>query len=266
MTDATLAQPGTDPDRASFTTALEAARDQLTAAAGVSPAAPARPGPIGQAVLAALLPAPAAALQRPPRQMLDLPLPRKRRHPPPAPRSDHRDRHHAAHPAPGSRRTQPRPVRLRDTAAPAADPARADHRHHHQPAPARLERPRTRPAPARQAPQHAHPARRMGQAGLLHPNRLRHLRPQHAKPSNLDKRSRPLTTRHCLRRRPAAGLDPGASAAPGRQEAKGQARRPAPGQRTAPAHAGPPDIVTTERVHSPAALRRPLEPKRRFCP
>ena len=57
MTDATSAQPGTDPDRASFTTALEAARDQLTAAAGVFPAAPARPGPIGQAVLAALLPA-----------------------------------------------------------------------------------------------------------------------------------------------------------------------------------------------------------------
>jgi Insertion element 4 transposase N-terminal/Transposase DDE domain len=57
MTDATLAQPGTDPDRASFTTALEAARDQLTAAAGVFPDAPARPGPTGQAVLADLLPA-----------------------------------------------------------------------------------------------------------------------------------------------------------------------------------------------------------------
>ena len=57
MTDATLAQPGTDPDRASFTTALEAARDQLTAAADVFPAAPARPGAIGRAVLATLLPA-----------------------------------------------------------------------------------------------------------------------------------------------------------------------------------------------------------------
>src|SRR5258707_7450048 len=33
-------QPGTDPNRASFTTALEAARDQLTAAAGICPAGP----------------------------------------------------------------------------------------------------------------------------------------------------------------------------------------------------------------------------------
>jgi len=45
MTDATSAQPGTDPDRASFTTALEAARDQLTAAAGVSPPPPPGPAP-----------------------------------------------------------------------------------------------------------------------------------------------------------------------------------------------------------------------------
>jgi hypothetical protein len=44
MTDAIQAQPGTDPDRASFTSALEAARDQLTAAAGICPATPpARP-------------------------------------------------------------------------------------------------------------------------------------------------------------------------------------------------------------------------------
>ena len=36
MTDATAARPGTDPDRASFTTALQAARDQLTAARGIT--------------------------------------------------------------------------------------------------------------------------------------------------------------------------------------------------------------------------------------
>lgn len=50
--------PGTDPDRASFTTAMETARDQLTAARGICPDGPADlPGAIGRAVLATLLPA-----------------------------------------------------------------------------------------------------------------------------------------------------------------------------------------------------------------
>ena len=58
MVEAIEARPGTDPDRASFTTALEAARDQLTAAQGICPSGPpARPGTIGRAVLATLLPA-----------------------------------------------------------------------------------------------------------------------------------------------------------------------------------------------------------------
>ena len=35
MADATATQPGTDPDRASFTLALHAARDQLIQATGV---------------------------------------------------------------------------------------------------------------------------------------------------------------------------------------------------------------------------------------
>lgn len=58
MTAAVEHRPGTDPDpdRASFTTALEAARDQVTAAAGVIPASPALPGVIGRAILATLLP------------------------------------------------------------------------------------------------------------------------------------------------------------------------------------------------------------------
>jgi Insertion element 4 transposase N-terminal/Transposase DDE domain len=56
MTDATAARPGTDPDRASFTTALQTARDTLAAAAGIIPADPAQPGVIGQAVLDTLLP------------------------------------------------------------------------------------------------------------------------------------------------------------------------------------------------------------------
>jgi hypothetical protein len=53
MTDATATRPGTDPDRASFTTALQTARDQLTAAAITSPALPSA---ITRAVLATLLP------------------------------------------------------------------------------------------------------------------------------------------------------------------------------------------------------------------
>jgi Insertion element 4 transposase N-terminal/Transposase DDE domain len=56
MTDATATRPATDPDRASFTTALQAARDQLTAARGITPTAPTPPGAIGRAVLASLLP------------------------------------------------------------------------------------------------------------------------------------------------------------------------------------------------------------------
>jgi hypothetical protein len=58
MVDAVETRPGTDPDRASFTTAMEAAKDQLTAAQGVCPDGPADlPGAIGRAVLATLLPA-----------------------------------------------------------------------------------------------------------------------------------------------------------------------------------------------------------------
>jgi hypothetical protein len=58
MVTAIETRPGTDPDRASFTTAMEAAKDQLTAAAGICPDGPADlPGAIGRAVLATLLPA-----------------------------------------------------------------------------------------------------------------------------------------------------------------------------------------------------------------
>lgn len=65
MVDAVETRPGTNPDRASFTTALQAARDQLIAAAGICPDSqteghdePAdRLGVIGRAVLATLLPA-----------------------------------------------------------------------------------------------------------------------------------------------------------------------------------------------------------------
>lgn len=59
MVAAVESRPGTDPDRASFTIALEAARDQLTAARGILPD-PDGPvdllGIIGRAVLDNLLP------------------------------------------------------------------------------------------------------------------------------------------------------------------------------------------------------------------
>ena len=52
MTDATHSAPGTDPDRASFTTALQAATDQLIQAQGIIPGPPGQPGAITRAVLA----------------------------------------------------------------------------------------------------------------------------------------------------------------------------------------------------------------------
>src|SRR6202035_5525522 len=55
MTDAPPTRPGTDPDRASFTTAVQAAIDALGTAPGITPAAP-HPGAIGAAVLGTLLP------------------------------------------------------------------------------------------------------------------------------------------------------------------------------------------------------------------
>lgn len=58
MTAAAESVPGTDPDRASFTVALETAREQVIAARGIAiPADPGDAGRIGRAVLAALLPA-----------------------------------------------------------------------------------------------------------------------------------------------------------------------------------------------------------------
>jgi hypothetical protein len=58
MVTAAETRPGTDPDRASFTVALQAARDQVILAAGIAPDGPADLlGAIGRAVLARLLPA-----------------------------------------------------------------------------------------------------------------------------------------------------------------------------------------------------------------
>jgi hypothetical protein len=56
MVTAVESAPGTDPDRASFTTALETARQTLTAAAGVLTSGTGQAGRIGRAVLDGLLP------------------------------------------------------------------------------------------------------------------------------------------------------------------------------------------------------------------
>ena len=119
---------------------------------------------------------PPAPVQRPQGQMRHLPLPQPRRRPPAPPRRHHRDRHHHQHPARGPAspaatrydRSTPRPPRPptrreRVTAIITSQPPR-DWSGHEL---AVLLR--------RQTPQHAHPARRMGTAGLLHPHRLRHL-------------------------------------------------------------------------------------------
>jgi hypothetical protein len=58
MADAAVTVPGTDPDRASFSVALDAARDQVILAAGVIAATTAGiAGRIGERVLASLMPA-----------------------------------------------------------------------------------------------------------------------------------------------------------------------------------------------------------------
>ncbi|MBL7487462.1 transposase [Frankia sp. AgB1.9] len=93
IADATLTSPGLDPDRASFTIALETARDQITQAAGViADSVIDLVGKIGRAVLAR----PAPTRQPPRRQTRDLqlrgqhsqgpyPRPQPQRHP------EHRD-------------------------------------------------------------------------------------------------------------------------------------------------------------------------------
>ena len=177
MVTAVETRPGTDPDRASFTTAMETAKDQLTAAAGVCPDGPADlPGAIGRAVLATLLPA-----RRPRFSARKVKCATSRY----LNRDDGRPAHPAAITAidiaistppvdlkPGRTRydrSTPRPPRPptrreRVTAIITSQPPREWSGHD------------LAVLPQRQTPEHAHPARRMGTAGILHPHRLRHLR------------------------------------------------------------------------------------------
>jgi hypothetical protein len=84
ITDAVQTVPGTDPDRASYQTAVETATTLITQASGVIPATACPAGQIGRAVLASLHPS-----RRPrvcPRRVKS-PLSRWNKHPPGKPRT-----------------------------------------------------------------------------------------------------------------------------------------------------------------------------------
>ena len=174
MVTAVESRPDTNPDRASFTTALQAARDQLIAADGILPADqpdPPRRYRSGRPEHAAA--APSAPVEYPPGQERHLSLSQPRRS---TTRPADHDRQHPGHRAHAERR--------HDVAAPAPQAAGPEYcpdptRDHHH-ADARrsgptLARPRARRQARHQAAQHAHPARRMGPARLPHPHRRRHL-------------------------------------------------------------------------------------------
>ena len=144
------------------------------------------------------MPARRLPVQRPEGQMRHLPGPRTaltaaRPAPPPSPRS----------PSPSApRRVTSGPAGPTGSAAHRGRPARrgrppGSRSPPSSPAcPARVERPQTRPDAGRQTPQHAHPARRTGTAGVLHPHRPQHLQTQPAVGQYpLDKPARPLTSR-----------------------------------------------------------------------
>jgi len=97
MADATESVPGTNPDRACFTSALETARDQLIAAQGITGTSDAGDiCRIGRAVLASLLPGRRPRVQRLQGQMRHLPVPQPRRRPPAAIHHHRSRRHHRA--------------------------------------------------------------------------------------------------------------------------------------------------------------------------
>ena len=108
MVTAVESRPDTNPDRASFTTALQTARDQLIAADAIlptdQPGQPGQPdllGVIGRAVLATLLPPRRPRWSTRTAEERHLPLPQPRR--PTAPPADHH-RQHRGHPAHAQRR------------------------------------------------------------------------------------------------------------------------------------------------------------------
>ncbi len=176
MVEAVESRPGLDPDRASFTIALQAARDQLTAAAGLTfddqQDPPDLLGTIGRDGLGGILPARRARYSTPQGQERHRALARPRHRPASAHDDDH---HHRGGPttAAGDRPTQeahPDPTTGR------TDPPRASHHAHGDRSGTRMARQRPRQAARHQDPEHAHTARRVDPARLPGPNRPRHLR------------------------------------------------------------------------------------------
>ena len=95
MVTAVETVPGSDPDRASFSIALQTAIDTVTAADGVITSDIPDRGRIGRAVLDGLLPPRRPPGQRPQGQIPAIPLAQSRPAPPSAQHPGHRDRHHA---------------------------------------------------------------------------------------------------------------------------------------------------------------------------
>ena len=169
IADAAGTVPGTDPDRASFTIALNAARDQVTAPQGVFPGGP----PTWPATSAAPSWPPAARppapLQRPQGQVRHLALPQPRRRPPAHRHHHHRNqRHYLQPPPPGptsKRRPTARPAGSALSCRPAASSSPPS-----SPASRHATRAATNsPCCGSQAPHHAHPAPRMGPASASSP-------------------------------------------------------------------------------------------------
>ena len=209
--------PGTDPDRASFTAALETARNQVTAARGITgPGDPADTGRIGRAVLDSLLPARGARYSaRKVKCATSRYLNRDDGRPqqttvitrveitiltPPPDRPAARSRTRKNDPA-GPRPHQPRPDTRRDkiTQIMTSEPGRDWS---------------GRELAGRLGIRHAHPARRMDPPRPPRQDRARPLRAPCCLLTRavtrtllipVDTRRPPLTTRHCPAQRP--GLD-----------------------------------------------------------
>ncbi len=175
---------GADPDRASFTTALEAARNQVTAARGVADSGdPGDTGRIGRAVLDGLLPA-----RRPRYSARKVKCSTSRYHVRDAERGQDRPCQSVTitrvqitirvpPPDRPGRAPPPREPAARSPPALPGQQKRPGHPHHGRPARPGLVRQRTREPARRKTPEPAHPARRVDPPRLPLQNRPRPVRP-----------------------------------------------------------------------------------------